>query len=333
MKNLALKGGKSSGGSLAAPAFAIPVEGRVYAVEVSGFAWCSDLVVYGTATSVCVLRLTLPEDSETGQLQHVALHEFHHDSRVRCLAWSGETNLAEVPRCLKFASAGADHCVRVYVHTGPTEDGQLEVHPLRGHTDYINDLAFGGPDGDTLASVGDDLTCRLWNASDCTPLACIASDGPCVSVCWHPEEQYQLLVAAASGTVTFFNTETRAAVSALHTGVSGLAGADWSALDSLRVATVHDSRLVTLDVSRLSKRETDQEVHHGGGQRVRFSRTAKQHVATCSLTQVKVTQLGVQQAPLAEDLMAVGGISWHSALPYLVAGSDRKLMVWRVTLI
>ena len=57
----------------------------------------------------------------------MTLHEFHHDSRVRCLAWSGETNLAEVPRCLKFAAAGADHCVRVYVHTGPTDGGQLEV--------------------------------------------------------------------------------------------------------------------------------------------------------------------------------------------------------------
>ncbi|KAF0308444.1 Nucleoporin Nup37 [Amphibalanus amphitrite] len=281
----------------------------------------------------CRLRRHLREDSETGKLQHVSLHEFHHDSRVRCLAWSGETNLAEVPRCLKFAAAGADHCVRVYVHTGPTEGGSLEVHPLVGHTDYINDLSFGGPDGDTLASVGDDLTCRLWNAADFTPLACIASDGPCMSVCWHAEEQYQLLVAAASGTVTFYNTETRAPVSALHTGVTGLAGADWSPLDSLRVATVHDSRLVTLDVSRLSKPETDQEVHHGGGQKVRFSRTAKQHVATCSLTQVKVTQLGVHQAPLAEDLMAVGGISWHSVLPYLLAGSDRKLVVWRVALI
>ena len=62
-------------------------------------------------------------------------------------------------------------------------------------------------------------------------------------------------------------------------------------------------------VSIASKRETDQEVHHGGGQKVRFSRTAKQHVATCSLTQVKVTQLGVQQAPLAEDLM-VSGFWW-----------------------
>ena len=68
---------------------------------------------------------------------------------------------------------------------------------------------------------------------------------------WHPEEQYKLLVGAACGTVTFYNTETRAAVSALHTGVPGLAGADWSPMDSLRVATVHDSRLVTMDVSRL----------------------------------------------------------------------------------
>ena len=56
---------------------------------------------------------------------------------------------------------------------------RLQIFPLVGHTDYINDLSFGGPDGDTLASVGDDLTCRLWNAADYTPLACIASDGPC----------------------------------------------------------------------------------------------------------------------------------------------------------
>jgi len=66
---------------------------------------------------------------------------------------------------------------------------------------------------------------------------------------------------------------------------------------------------------------------------VRISPTAKQHVATCSLSQVQVTQLGVKQAPLTADLKAVGGISWHSALPYLVAGSDRQLLVWRVSII
>ena len=60
MKSLSLKGGQSAGDGTTGAAFTIPVEGRVYAVEVSGFAWCSDLVVYGTAMSVCVLRLTLP---------------------------------------------------------------------------------------------------------------------------------------------------------------------------------------------------------------------------------------------------------------------------------
>ncbi|XP_037089317.1 nucleoporin Nup37-like [Pollicipes pollicipes] len=317
----------------AAQAFTIAVQGRVYAVEVSGFAWSSDLVVYGTATSVGVIRITLPEDSDTGELEHALLHEFHHDSRVRCLAWSAETNLAEVPQRVKFAAAGADHRIRVFEHTGRQDGGQLQVRLLCGHTDYINDLAFG-PDGHTLASVGDDLTCRLWNASDLTPLACIAADDPCVGVCWHQEEPYQLLVAAASGVVTFYNTETRAAVSALHTGLPGLAGADWSSADVLRVATVHDSKLITLDLSRHSTRETEHDVHSGGGQRVKFSRTAKQHVATCGLNQVKVTQLDVKQAaPLTADLMAVGGISWHSVLPYLVAGGDRQLLVWRVTVI
>ena len=60
MKSLTLRGGQSGGAGTAAPAFSIPVEGRVYAVEAAEFAWCSDLVVYGTATSVGVLRVTLP---------------------------------------------------------------------------------------------------------------------------------------------------------------------------------------------------------------------------------------------------------------------------------
>lgn len=43
-----------------AEAFTVPVTGRVYAVEVAEFAWCSDLVLYGTATAVGVLSITLP---------------------------------------------------------------------------------------------------------------------------------------------------------------------------------------------------------------------------------------------------------------------------------
>lgn len=43
-------------------------------------------------------------------------------------------------------------------------DYHFLLQEIQGHMDYVNDCSFD-PEGDYLASVSDDLTCKLWSVN------------------------------------------------------------------------------------------------------------------------------------------------------------------------
>jgi len=54
------------------------------------------------------------DDDLEDELEFQLLREFHHETRVSALAWSPETSLSVLPKCVSFASAGADYKVRLF---------------------------------------------------------------------------------------------------------------------------------------------------------------------------------------------------------------------------
>jgi nuclear pore complex protein Nup37 len=54
------------------------------------------------------------DDDLEEELEFQLLKEFHHETRVSALAWSPETSLSVLPKCLSFASAGADFKLRLF---------------------------------------------------------------------------------------------------------------------------------------------------------------------------------------------------------------------------
>lgn len=54
------------------------------------------------------------DDDLEDELEFQLLKEFHHETRVSALAWSPETSLSVLPKCLSFASAGADYKLRLF---------------------------------------------------------------------------------------------------------------------------------------------------------------------------------------------------------------------------
>jgi hypothetical protein len=54
------------------------------------------------------------DDDLEDELEFLLLKEFHHETRVSALAWSPETSLSVLPKCLSFASAGADYKLRLF---------------------------------------------------------------------------------------------------------------------------------------------------------------------------------------------------------------------------
>ena len=56
-----------------------------------------------------------------------------------------------------LASASNDRTIKIW----NLENG-LQIKELKGHSDYINSVAFS-PDGKTLVSGSSDRTIRIWN--------------------------------------------------------------------------------------------------------------------------------------------------------------------------
>ena len=52
----------------------------------------------------------------------------------------------------------------------------------------MNDVAFDPVDGDLLASVSDDLTCRLWKAEDAKQVAIFPLAAPGMRVQWNHQD-------------------------------------------------------------------------------------------------------------------------------------------------
>lgn len=61
-----------------------------------------------------ILYLIQEEEDLEEELEFQLLREFHHETRVCAVAWSPETSLSVLPKCVSFASAGADYKVRLF---------------------------------------------------------------------------------------------------------------------------------------------------------------------------------------------------------------------------
>lgn len=120
------------------------------------------------------------------------------DARCRAIAFSPDTSLNCTPNKVTICAAIGHRDLKLF-HSDLNEYNTEQT--LRGHKDYVNDIAWVC-DGDLLASVSDDFTCKFWNTStnfenDIT--FCLSSAG--MSVKSHPEDPNKVLVAEKRGNV------------------------------------------------------------------------------------------------------------------------------------
>ena len=123
----------------------IPLHEKVFVTEMY-LDRSQNLVAIGLRSSVVILELLFDEStnrSEQGnndKIDYQVIQKINHDSRVQCLAWSAETSMTVSPKCLKFATGGADYNVRLF--SSDLADNEA-VRVLRGgHSDYINSLGI-----------------------------------------------------------------------------------------------------------------------------------------------------------------------------------------------
>lgn len=120
---------------------------------------------------------------------------------------------------------------------------------LGGHKDYTNALAYE-PEGELLATVSDDHTCKLWAIKEEQKnVSTFYLSSPGMAVCWHNEESGKLLAAEKNGLIHMYNVRSQQAIMSLDAGVVPLTHADWG-LNPLKVACLAASELLVWDVSR-----------------------------------------------------------------------------------
>lgn len=312
------------------PTFKLNFSERIYCVELSPYEWSQHLICIALGEEIIVGNVKFQDEDEVVDgIAYTPIRTFHHETRVHAISWSPETSLSIVPKILAFCVAGADFKIRLY-NSNLNDVNTYEI--LEGHRDYVNSISYE-PDGEFLASVSDDHTCKLWDIKeDQTCVSTFYLTSPGVTVCWHKEESGKLLVAEKNGIIHMYNVRNQQAIMSLDAGTVPLTSADWGP-NSLKVATVAAGELLVWDVSRPSRPIESCTLHVEGGLMIKFSPVNENIIASVGRpdNQLKVINLKSKQMILTGEVQLVGGLTWHQKLPYVCAGNDRELNFWKVS--
>lgn len=312
--------------------YTLPCDDRVHVVEFSPYdcGAASSLLAYAENQHVVVGTCRFKEeDMDVDGVEFDALRVFMHGVRADALAWSPESRLDKLPQMIRLCTASADRKLRVF-----TSDLQQldEVKVMEGHTSYINHVVFEPTEGKQIASVSDDHTCRIWDLEGNETMS-LRLWSPGVTVCWHPEEMFKLMVAEKKGTVRFYDLVTQQAILSLDSGQMPLMSADWCLTNTIKVGAVVGSDWVIWDITRSSYPQDKRPVHLDKARLFRWSRANENLFATTGCpgkmsSQLLVHHLSHPQPVMIGSSVVGSGLSWHRTLPLCVIGGDRKLSFW-----
>jgi len=309
------------------PVQRFPLPSRVFSTEFSPFPWSSNLLAIGLQSSITIGQCWFTEDdANTSELKWEVVKEIHHDTRVQAMTWSPKTSLMVAPKVIEFATSGTDHKVRLFT----SDLAEVNVRILKGHTDYVNSLVFEPEKGDQLLTGSDDHTAKLWEDGECVTTLHFKS--PVMSVKWHQEEMGKVLIGQKSGIISLYNSLTLQPILSVDCGVSPLLATDWSMANSLLIAAAVSTELIMFDLSSPSLPTSRRTVHIEGARYASCSRHTDSLIATSGRPGncLKVWHTKSSGGLVSNEMVVVGGLSWHVRLPYLAVGSDREVQLFRV---
>ncbi|XP_021543242.1 nucleoporin Nup37 isoform X1 [Neomonachus schauinslandi] len=313
-------------------AYTVDCEDYVHVVEFNPFdsGDSGNLIAYGGGNYVVVGMCTFQEEeADIEGIQYKTLRTFQHGVRVDGIAWSPETRLDSLPPVIKFCTSAADMKIRLF--TSDLQD-KNEYKVLEGHSDFINGLVFDPKEGQEIASVSDDHTCRIWNLEG-IQTAHFVLHSPGMSVCWHPEETFKLMVAEKNGTIRFYDLLTQQAILSLESEQMPLMSAHWCLKNTFKVGAVAGSDWLIWDITRSSYPQDKRPVHMDQACLFRWSTINENLFATTGYpgkiaSQFQIHHLGHPQPVLIGSVAVGSGLSWHRTLPLCAIGGDHKLLFW-----
>uniref|UniRef100_A0A1B6DC57 Nucleoporin Nup37 n=1 Tax=Clastoptera arizonana TaxID=38151 RepID=A0A1B6DC57_9HEMI len=316
------------------PVHVIDLPKQVIKVEFSPYEWSHNLIAIAYPDEINIGIIKFQEESEEmeEEIEFEILKSFElssRGSRVHDLAWSPETSLNVIPKCLFLSCATSEFNILVYSTNMTDESNKQE---LIGHRNYINSISYEST-GDYLASVSDDLTCRIWdvkNSYECSANFPLKSPG--MSVRWHSEDNGKLLVGEKNGTIRVYNVERQQAILSFDTNMVPLMDADWSPSNCYRVAAIVAGNLVIWDTTRPSRPIESRALHPDGGRFLRYSPQSDHHIATIGQPDntLKIIHTNMKHPAINATLKLAGGLTWMFRLPYICVGVDRSICLWKV---
>lgn len=211
----------------------------------------------------------------------------------------------------------------------------LDGQELTGHSDYVNCVAFH-PDMDCtfIASVSDDLTCKIWSTSDGKLLKTIPLDSEGMAVRFNWSDPTKFLVLEKSGLVRILSVNGFSPMTSMSNSYScqdPALDADWSPSDPSHLVTALGGRVLHWNLNRIGFPEDEATVVGESVQKIRFHPSLDNYLAVLSCPGPIVTVLlGTGNALLTEPLVAASDLSWHRHLPLLAVANDRTVRFWKL---
>ncbi|XP_055693403.1 nucleoporin Nup37 [Lutzomyia longipalpis] len=310
-----------------APSHFINFDDQISCFELSSHDWSQNLCCVALSNRIIVGIIRLPEEESQSGFEWQILKEIHHETRCYSLTISPETSLAVFPKNVVIAAAGGDFNIRIFQTDLEECHG---VRMLKGHTSYINAVSWE-PDGELLASTGDDYSCILWdcrNSFEIVTRFFLTAAGMCVK--WHPEVKDKLMVAAKNGIISMYSVKSDQVILSIEAPKSPLMSADWSTKNRHCIAALAGGELFVWDLRKPSRPVNTKQLHEDGGLMVRISPANENLTASIGRPDLtlKVIHSKAQLPQITAPLKLFGGLGWLNR--HVAAAYDRKLCLWNV---
>ncbi|EAW97688.1 nucleoporin 37kDa, isoform CRA_a, partial [Homo sapiens] len=197
--------------------------------------------------SLARVRFRLEEEADVEGIQYKTLRTFHHGVRVDGIAWSPETRLDSLPPVIKFCTSAADMKIRLF-----TSD-------LQDKNEYKRAIPISLMVWCLIPKKAKKLQV-IWNLEG-VQTAHFVLHSPGMSVCWHPEETFKLMVAEKNGTIRFYDLLAQQAILSLESEQVPLMSAHWCLKNTFKVGAVAGNDWLIWDITRSSYPQNKRPVH------------------------------------------------------------------------
>ncbi|XP_017007690.2 nucleoporin Nup37 [Drosophila takahashii] len=311
------------------PDHSIQLNETIYCYEICTNDFAYNLIAVALKKQLSLILVGLPEESgEFGYTHLQDLDVFDKDQRsVSALAFSPDTSLNCTPNNVTLCAALGSQ-----LNLFRTDLGQFNtLQVLEGHGDYVNDVSWVC-EGELLASVSDDFTCRFWTiAGSGENVVTFGLSSAGMSIKSHPEDPNKVLVAEKKGIIHLYNVRSKQTVISVESPKFPLMSADWANSNRLFITSLAGGDVITWDLNRPFVPADVKQVHEDCGRVVRFAPGSSEMVIALIIGLTLKVFAAKSTVPLLEaPLKTFGGMAWHQRLPYISAVSDRKLLFWKV---